>query len=173
MKINLIQESKSSLQDVVDSLTEQKNGTPWAEKTNQLAINYIIQLGDVYGDSWYKGFLLKETFLEILLPKHGHSMTEETVFFPLDTTIEDASECYKNIDSSPKQECWDAINYLKEDIRKNGFNSSLVVVVIGDKLKHVDGLHRMIALYLLTKEGFDYKSIPVFLCDSSKTNAKQ
>lgn len=69
---NLINEEKSSLEEVVNHLGQQKSGTAWATKTSDLATNYAKHLGKVYGDSWYKGLLPKELFDEIVLPNHGH-----------------------------------------------------------------------------------------------------
>jgi hypothetical protein len=172
MPVSLIKESKTSIEEVVLSLTEQKLGTKWAEKTNQFAVNYVRHLGEVYGDVWYKGNLPKEFFFQILLPKHGHSGGErdDQAFFPLDTSIEDALVYYKDLDTNAKKECWECIQYLKEEIRQKGFTSNVVLVVINGKLKHVDGLHRMLALAILIKEGYPYPVLPVFLCDSTKQN---
>jgi len=168
MQINLIDETKVNLQEVVQSLLSQKSGTEWAEKTNHLSINYVKHLGEVYGDSWYKGFLPQEFFLDILLPKHGHSEeSDEAAFFHLDTTVKGAREYFKNPPEEAK-ECLDLINYLKQEIKKDGFKTSIVLAVINEKLKHVDGLHRMIALAFLLEEGLKYKPVPVFLCDATR-----
>lgn len=174
LKVNLMNETKASIEEVVSSLLDQKSGTKWAEKTNQFAIDYARHLGEVYGDVWYRGLLPEEFFFNILLPKHGHSMTEkdDEVFFPLDTYIKDAMAYLKKIDPERTKECLQLINSLKKEIKENGFTSSIALVVISGKLKHVDGLHRMIALSLLLEEGYQYKPIPVFLCDSTKQNAK-
>jgi len=172
--ITLLDETKSSLEEVVNSLVDQKSGTVWAEKTNQFAIDYAKKLTEVYGDVWYKGFLPEELFLNIVLPKHGHSMTEkdDEVFFPLDTYVKDAMKYLQKIDPERTKECLELIHSLKKEIKENGFTSSIALAVINGKLKHVDGLHRMIALSLLLEEGYQYKPIPVFLCDSTKKNAK-
>ncbi|NVN96563.1 MAG: hypothetical protein HXX18_14935 [Bacteroidetes bacterium] len=166
----LIDEQKASLEEVVNNLLAQKFGTQWAEKTNQLAINYAIHLGSVYGENWYKGYLPEKLFSNILLPKHGHSDKEEDdkVFFKLDTPVKEAMNHLKEIDSERTKECLELINYLKKEIKEKGFNSNIVLVVINGTLKHVDGLHRMIALSSLIAEGYQYKPIPVLLCDSTK-----
>jgi len=166
--MNLIDEKKASLEEVTNNLLAQKTGTKWSEKTNQLAINYILHLGEVYGDVWYSGFLPEEHFLDILLPSHPHSMTNENLFFPLDTPVKEAYDLMEKFDTEHAKECKELINYLKEDIKKNGFTSSIVLAVINGTLKHVDGLHRMIAYSLLLKEGYPYKPIHIFLCDSTK-----
>ncbi len=169
MKINLLHEVKSSLEEVVNSLLKQKHGTPWAEKTNHYAIAYAEKLGEVYGDVWYKGSLPEEFFSHILLPKHGHSdkETDDTAFFPSDTAVDNAITEIKNSNKNTK-DCLELINYLKENIQIDGFKTSIVLVVINEELKHVDGLHRMIALSMLLKEGHVYTPIPVFLCNSTK-----
>lgn len=173
IKVILVKEAKSSTEEVVASLIEQKSGTLWAEKTNQLAINYVKHLTSVYGDVWYKGFLPEKFFLNILLPKHGHSEKEldDMVFFPIDTPIKDAYAYFKKIDTPLSQECLELINNLKKDIEQNGFTSRVVLAVINGSLKHVDGLHRLIALSMLLEEGYEYRPIPVFLCDATKPNA--
>lgn len=169
-KINLIDEQKASLEEVTNNLLAQKFGTAWAERTNQFAIDYVIHLGGVYGDVWHKGFLPEEFFTSILLPKHGHSEKEldGTVFFQVDTSVKDAIMHLKNVDPSRAKECLEAIHHLKEEIKQKGFTSSIVLAVINGTLKHVDGLHRMIALAILLEEGYQYKPIPVFLCDNTK-----
>jgi hypothetical protein len=166
----LIDEQKASLEEVINNLLAQKFGTKWAEKTNQFAINYAVHLGEVYGDNWYKGYLPEELFSSVLLPKHGHSGMEkdDKVFFKLDTPIKDAMNYLKEIDSERTKECLELINYLKNEIKEKGFNSDVILVVINGTLKHVDGLHRMIALASLMTEGYQYKPIPVLLCDSTK-----
>jgi hypothetical protein len=168
--MNLIDEEKVSLEEVTNNLLAQKFGTSWAERTNQFAIDYAIHLGQVYGDSWYKGFLPEEFFWDIMLPKHGHSEKEKdgTVFFPIDTPIKDIHKYFENTEPERTKECLELIHYLKEEIKQKGFTSNIVLVVINGTLKHVDGLHRMIAISLLLKEGYPYKPIPVFLCDSTK-----
>lgn len=166
--MNLINEQSSSLEEVTNNLLAQKFGTSWAEKTNQFAINYAIYLGEVYGDSWYKGFLSEEFFLDILLPSHNHTLIKDNPFFPIDTPIKDAYSLIEKFNTESARECKELINYLKEEIRQNGFTSDIVLVVIDGAIKHVDGLHRMIAYSLLLKEGYPYKPIPVFLCDLNK-----
>jgi hypothetical protein len=169
-KVALLEEQKSNMEEIVSSLLQQKSGTQWAEKTNQLAIDYAKHLGEVYGDNWYKGFLSQDSFYNILLPKHGHSEKEldGMVFFPLDTSVKDAVRYFQESAPERSRECLKLINYLKEEIRKDGFTSSIVVAVINGTLKHVDGLHRIIALAFLLNEGYEYKPIPVFLCDSTR-----
>ena len=171
-KLNVIlgDEEKVSVDQVNQNLLGLEFGTAWAEKTNGFAIKYIEHLTEVYGDSWYKGFLPEESFWNILLPKHGHSMEEkdDMVFFPIDTPLKDAVKKIKEIDSMRTKECLNNINYLKEEIKRDGFTSNIVLVVINNTLKHVDGLHRLIAYAMLLEEGQQYKSIPVFLCDNTR-----
>ncbi|HEV7702274.1 MAG TPA: hypothetical protein VGO63_02430 [Candidatus Paceibacterota bacterium] len=167
MQIKLIDEERASIEEIVNTLLGQKNGSVWAKKTNQDAINYAKHLGEVYGDNWYKGFLPKEFLFDILLPEHGHEKREEdgTVFFPLDTPPVSALELLKNLSGEQTRECRELVNYLKQEIKKDGFTSSIVLAVINDTLKHVDGLHRILALASLLQEEYEYKPVPVFLCD--------
>jgi len=162
MNFNLINEQKSSLEEVVTHLDQQKAGTAWATKTNDLATNYAKHLGEVYGDSWYKGLLPKELFLEIVLPNHGHY--EDKHLFPDNTPVSEVLAYYRNAPLDYTKDCLDLIQYLKQEILSNGFTSTLVLVVIDNKLKHVDGFHRLVALSLLLNEGYEYQPIPAFLC---------
>lgn len=110
----------------------------------------------------------EEFFLDILLPSHNHTLIKDNPFFPIDTPIKDAYSLIEKFNTESARECKELINYLKEEIRQNGFTSDIVLVVIDGAIKHVDGLHRMIAYSLLLKEGYPYKPIPVFLCDLNK-----
>jgi len=49
----------------------------------------------------------------------------------------------------------------------HGFTVPIILIVINNTLKHVDGLHRLIALGLLLQEGYEYVPIPVYLCDNT------
>lgn len=162
MNFNLIDEQKSSLEKVVAHLDQQKSGTAWAIKTNDLATNYAKHLGEVYGDSWYKGLLPKELFDEIVLPNHGHY--EDKHLFPDNTSVLDVPAYYKNAPTDYTKDCLGLIEHLKQEIKSNGFTSTVVLVVIDNKLKHVDGFHRLVALSLLLDEGYEYQPIQVFLC---------
>jgi hypothetical protein len=164
----LINQEKSSLEEVVQSLIEQKSGTEWATKTNELAINYIRHLSEVYGNNWSKGLLTQESFSQILLPKHEHmiDIQPDLFIFPLDTPITKAIDHYKNNDSIYAKECLEAIHHLKDKIKKDGFTSPIVLAVINDTLKHVDGLHRLLALHLAIQEGYEYKPTPTFICNN-------
>ena len=170
LKIDLINEIKISLEEVMNSLLDQKFGTKWAEKTSEKTLAYARRLGDVYGDAWYKGFLPEEFFLQILLPKHGHYTENKNniLSFIEDTAVHEARDLFNQSKEKYNKDCIELVIYLKEEIRKNGFKTNISLVIIKGKLKHVDGLHRMIALSLLLKEGYKYEPIPVFLCDSTK-----
>ena len=171
----LINQQKATLEEVLKNLEEQKLGTDWAKETNVWAADYAKKLGQTYGDNWYKGLLPKELLREILLPQHSHehdfegSGDKDPNIFPLDTPLAKAGQILKS-HSYYYKNCLDLIEYLKEQIKKNSFNTSLVLAVIGGKLKHVDGLHRMIALSELIDDGYEYKPVPVYLCHNMQTN---
>ena len=170
IKVNLIDQEKVSIKEVVDSLLLQKSGTKWSEKTSDWAVDYTKHLGEVYGDVWYKGYLPEEYIINILLPKHGHSEKEldSAIIFPLDTSVKEALVCLLNSEKEQTKECLSLVDFLKEKIVKEGFNSSIILAVINGTLKHVDGLHRLIAIYSLINDGYKYQPIQVFLCDSTK-----
>jgi len=163
----LLEQQKSTVEEVLKELDLETPGTPWASKTNVLAANYVRHLTEVYKDNWSKGLLPKELFFEILLPKHQHSLEDEGSIFPLDTPISKVLDFYKDSDSKYAKECMDAIVHLKEKILKEGFTTTIILAVINDTLKHVDGLHRTLALVLAMQEGYEYTPIPVYLCNAS------
>ena len=161
-------QEKVKFKEVAQDLSSHLGNTPWSDKTNHLAIEYAESLNETYGDNWVKGKLPKELFDQIHLPFHNHTMHREAIaLFEDDTTLDDVSSLFKDRDKGYSADCVDAILKLKNDIKINGFTSNLFLVVIGDKLKHVDGLHRMTALALLLDEGFEYPEISVFLCNNT------
>lgn len=165
----LIQQESATVDEVLKDLKLQTPGTTWAGKTNGFAADYVRHLDEVYKGNWSKGFLPKEMLFEVLLPKHKHYIEagDGPVIFPLDTQITEALAFYKNDTSTDARECMKAILALKESIMKEGFSSTIVLAVINDTLKHVDGLHRVLALGLAIEEGYEYKPIPVYLCNAS------
>ena len=166
----LIDEQKSSLAEVVQSLKDDAVGSKWAQETNKWAIEYAEKLNEVYGDNWYRGKLPVEMLSDILLPKHGHQEEKSggTLLFSLDTSVKDAVERVKNPPVGYSSDCLELIISLKEKIKRDGFTSNIVLAVINGSLKHVDGLHRMLALKLLVDEGESIGPIPTFLCDSTR-----
>lgn len=56
---HLIQQEKTTVEEVVKNLIHQTPETIWAEKTNNLAVNYVRNLSEVYKDNWYRGLLPK------------------------------------------------------------------------------------------------------------------
>ncbi|MCB9808832.1 ParB N-terminal domain-containing protein [Candidatus Nomurabacteria bacterium] len=170
VKIKLTNEKKISINEVVSDLENQKDGTAWATTSNGWSIDYVKHLGEVYGDTWYQGELSRDQIQNILLPQHGHDPfnEDELVLITLDTPFSEVVNLYKNRPKDYSQGCVDNIEYLKQQIKKNGFTSTITLAVINETLKHVDGLHRLVALALLEEEGFEYDSIPVFLCDNTR-----
>lgn len=167
---SLTMKTRASLAEVVESLMAQKSGTDWAAQTNKYAINYAKELGAVYGDAWYTGLLPQELFNRILLPQHEHMIhiQKNNFIFPLDTPITSALSFYEQPATIYAEECMTLVQSLKDSIQKNGFTTSITLAVINGTLKHVDGLHRMLALTSLLEEGYEYKPIPVYLCDNTK-----
>lgn len=93
-------------------------------------------------------------------------ITKTSTFFPDNTSVSNVPAYYKNApaDYDYTKDCLDLIEYLKQEIKSGGFTSTVVLVVIDNNLKHVDGFHRLVALSLLLEEGYEYTPIPVFLC---------
>lgn len=164
---HLFHQEKSTMEEVLKELDLETPDTPWARKTNILAADYARHLTEVYKNNWSKGLLPKELFYEILLSKHQHSFEDDGCIFPLDTPITHVLDFYKDNDSKYAKECMDAIVSLKEKILKEGFTTTIILAVINDILKHVDGLHRIVALVLAMQEGYEYTPIPVYLCKAS------
>lgn len=166
-KFELIAEKKIIASDVIFSLLNRSESSNWAKRTNHFAVNYIKNLTEIYGESWYSGLLPKEYFFSILLQKHGHIENEvdnNILLFPSDTSVSDAIVYYKNPHPTYPINCLTLINNLKENIKINGFTSDIILVVIDGKLKHVDGLHRIIALGILLEEGYEYTPVSTFIC---------
>jgi len=159
---------KVSIEVVIFSLAAQANESDWANKTNSLAIDYVKHLGDVYGDSWYSGKLPLALFETIHLPTHDHLGASATSLFPDDTVIGEAVSHIEKLNKVDYQACLTHIKSLKQNIKAEGFNSTLILVVINSTLKHVDGLHRILALGMLLREGFEYEPIDVFICDNTR-----
>ena len=139
----------------------------WSKKTHDLMMAYVGKLTEVYGESWYVGVLSRDQFFSILLPEHRHNFEEKKgypVSFPLDTSLADAVTLYKECPERFAKECYEHIAQLKEKIHAEGFKTTVALVVIDGLLKHVDGLHRLIALGSLLDEGVAYEPIGVFVC---------
>lgn len=169
MNIELIEKRKISLTEIIDEINTGSSGTVWADTSKNWTIDYIKHLFEVYGDNWFFGYLPKKYLTQILLPRHGnHTDTGEhtEILFELDTPLEQASSAYKKRHNGYDKKCVDNVEFLKTEIKNNGFNSTITLAIINDTLKHADGLHRLLALQLLLEEGFEYKPIPVFLCQS-------
>ena len=161
----LIDEIKTSINDVLESLVKHKNDTEWSARTTHFAIEHITGFKKEYKKDCKKGFLSENAFFDILLPLHGHmeDLATGIVLFPSDVTINKALECYKNPDPKYTKECSNQILLLKDQIRENGFTSEIIIELVDGNLRHIDGLHRMIALGLLLEEGYKYKPVPVYL----------
>jgi len=163
--ISLIDERISSVEDVLLSLNEHKKDTEWSIKTTDFAINHIKKFEQKYNKNCAKGFLPKKYFFDILLPSHGHLKDWETgiLLFPYNVSVEKALEYHKISNPLYTKDCLEMIDYFKDQIKNKGFTSRVIVEIIDNELRHIDGLHRMIALGLLLKEGYEYKPIPVYL----------
>lgn len=163
-ELSLIKEEASSVKDVLASLAEHKNDTEWSTRTTHFAISHIKEFEKEYDDYCVKGFLSKKFFLDILLPSHGHMEDLRTgiLLFPENVSVKEALEYYKTQDQRYTKDCSRCILLLKDQIRNNGFTSRITIELVDGKLRHVDGLHRMVALSLLLEEGYN-DPIPVYV----------
>jgi hypothetical protein len=162
--MKLINEERSSLEEVIQTLEKQKSGSSWAEATNHWSVAYAQTLNGHNGDAWYKGLLSESDFQSIQMPAHGHGQGDE-IFFKLGTTANKAKEYFKDVRSPVGQECFNLILSLKEKIKKEGFTSTIALAVQNGIPGHLDGVHRILALSMLLDEGVEYKPIPVFTWD--------
>lgn len=162
-RYNLLDAKASSLSEVVAELNRQKTGSSWAQFTNDWAITQVMDTTQVHGDFWYKGLLPKEMFSDILFPEHYHKLPDGSYIFPPNTLITEALAYYAKADQLYIHECIEHLAYLKSQIQSNGFTTAVVLAVINGELRHHDGLHRLLALMMLLKEGYEYRPIPVFL----------
>ena len=160
----LIHNEETSVKDVLASLVEHENDTDWSAKTTHFAISHIKEFEKKYYDC-VRGFLPKELFLDTILPFHGHMKDFETgiLLFPDNISVKNALEYCKKPNLKYTKECADMILFLKDQIKNNRFTSEVTIESVDGKLRHIDGLHRMIALGLLLEEGYEYKPIPVYV----------
>ena len=169
--LTLIKEESIDIKTILEKVENDSKGTKWSETSKKWTKDYIKHLHEVYGDNWYFGYLKESDFKKILLPRHGsHSDSghHEKVLFELDTNIIDAGDIFlKNTDYDIL--CSENIKYLVEQISSQGFISNITLAVINGSLKHVDGLHRLIAYQILLKDGLKYEPIPVYLCRKTNT----
>lgn len=163
-ELSLANEETVSIQDVITSLVKHKDDTEWSAKTTHFAIDHIKKFESEY-DGSVKGLLSKEYFLDILLPFHGHMEDFVTgiLLFPDNVSVKEALRYCKNPDPKYTKNCSDYILLLKDQIKNNGFTSEIIIELVDGKLRHIDGLHRMIALSLLLEDGYEYKPIPVYI----------
>jgi len=168
--MNLLDIQKVISTKVVESVNgHQDDKTQWLDKTNKVTEDYINHLTATYGESWYEGFLPFELINQILLPKHtlhNSEIDDGVEIFPLDTPLPEAIMKYKDLEYQDTL-CQNNVRSLKEKIMTHGFTVPIILIVINNTLKHVDGLHRLIALGLLLQEGYEYVPIPVYLCDNT------
>jgi hypothetical protein len=161
-------DERSILSCVIEqSLTESSSSSDWAEQTNHLALNSVEQLTEMYGEVWCYGYLPQKFLFQIRLPEHKHSLrldSKSPISFPPDTTLEEAVHVYDTNQAQFDPKCFSLISFLKEQIRAMGFSTVVSLAVIHNELKHIDGLHRLIGLGSLVKEGYKYEPIPVYLC---------
>jgi hypothetical protein len=154
--------SSISIEEIIDTINKNLT-TEWSKKTRPYLLNYLRSYKFYCLRTKLKTSLLKD----VLLPKHGHLKDYETgiILFPNNVTVEEAVCAYKNPPQDYTEECSDLILFFKEQIKTNGFIKEIIIEKSGNKLFHVDGLHRMIALSILIEEGFNCESIPIFLIE--------
>lgn len=154
----------SSLEEVIHHLEIHKNETDWAKLTSEIAVDNARRADHINHGRWYTGLLPKELFSQIILPRHEHTWDIGNDFiFPDNTTVAQALHYYKNNDTEPMRACMKAIDDLKRKIKLEGFTTTIVLAILDNKLIHLDGLHRLLAMQALLDEGQTYIPIPVFL----------
>src|SRR3989338_385246 len=167
MKIKLLNERVISLKDVLDILEKQKSGTEWAKKTNTWATDLAREFDRINGGVWLRGLLSEESFWQIILPEHNHMKKVAPFLIPDGTVVAEALSFYSGRKNTTDSECVNLIEYLEEQIRKNGFTDDIVLGVKNEKLYHIDGLHRSIAFASLINDGMPFNAIPVCLANGS------
>lgn len=154
-----------SIEEIIDTVDSNLT-TEWSKLTKDYLFKYLRSHKFNCLRTQLKTSFLKD----VLLTKHGHLKDYETgiILFPNNVTLREAVDSYKNPPPNYTNECQDLILSFKKQIKEKGFTKEIILERKEDKLVHVDGLHRMIALFLLMEEGFECKNIPIFLI--SKTN---
>ena len=164
-ELSLTNKEVTSIKDVIASLVKHKDDTEWSAKTTHFAIDHIKEFENEYSGGCVKGLLGKEHFLNIVLPFHGHmeDFTTGILLFPDNVSVKEALEYYKKPDPRYTKSCFDYILLLKDQIKNKGFTSEIIIELFDGKLRHIDGLHSMIALSLLLEDSYEYKPIPVYI----------
>lgn len=155
----LLNERSAELDEVIKELDLEKLDTDWAKFTNQWAIDLATDLTQETGQAWYYGLLQENLLGQVLLPIHHHDLV--TTFYD-NTTLAHACKTVKRRENQGTN-CVSLITYLKDQIKLSGFSSRLILAVINGDLRHVDGLHRMIALQQLLDEGYNYTPVETYL----------
>lgn len=167
MHLELIDAKPSSYNEALTVLEASSKDTPWAEKTNPYVINAVRRMMSNNEGSWTKGLLPEDALLSIVLPEHGHRILKEepegALAFDNDTTLRQAADLFINNPGAFPVDCREHIASLQASIRREGFTSSVLLLIKDGQLRHGDGLHRLIALATLMREGFTYKPIPVLV----------
>lgn len=162
IKVNFsIKKKEIILIDEIINTTNDSLTTEWSKLTKHFLLDYLKS-----SEFYCVKTKLKTSFLKnILLPKHGHLKDYETgiILFPNNVTVQEAVDDYKKPPQNYTNECKDLILFFKKEIKEKGFIKEIILERKENKLVHVDGLHRIIALYLLIEEGFKCKNIPIFL----------
>jgi len=163
-ELSLISMEESSTKDVLGSLAKHENDTEWSKKTTHFAISYLKKFESEY-KIVSKGFLSKELLFDIILPSHGHmeDLATGIILFPENVTLKEALEYYKKPNPKYTKDCSDWVLFLKDQIKQSGFTSAIIIESVDGKIRHIDGLHRMMALGLLLGEDYQYEPIPAYL----------
>lgn len=165
---HLINQQPSSCEEAVRLLKNDSSPTEWSRITSAWAVSLVEKFTQEFGDRWSKGSLPEDFFFDILLPEHAHcfAKTEDVqTTFGDNTSLLEAVRLFVEHPDQFFLECVDHITHLQEKIRTHGFTSAVHLVIVDGKLKHVDGLHRLIALGSLVKSGYRYEPIPVLVCN--------
>lgn len=154
--------------EALDILVNSKESSDWSRKTNVYAVDCVKYLIKCYGDVWQKGTLSEDQLFSIVLPDHAHRQTkieERHIVFDRGTTVAGAVDLYFQQRSKFPLACKSHIAALRDAIMKEGFTSTVLLAVKDEKLCHIDGLHRLVAIGSLIREGYKPSSIPVLICN--------
>ncbi len=159
------QHTEIQSEDVIAYLTDTMNDTAWAGRTNVYALYSVSHISKIPDSYWKKVSLSQDEFFSILLQPHSHAVDADSaeLIFPGNIPLSSVLDFYTNTNSLAAQKCMEEIQGLKKSILEHGFTSTIVLSEDEGQLRHLDGLHRVLALVLAMKEGYEYVPISAFV----------
>ncbi len=144
-----------SHEDVISIVSNKEIATDWSTLTNSNTIEKINQLTKTYGQLWNYASISKEDVLSVCVPEHIHNFQatlQPVPVFVNNTFISEAVDILHNNPERYESNCREHIEHIRASILAHGYTTIIILVFTQEKLEHIDGLHRLIALGSLIKK---------------------